>query len=458
MKTLNLVVLFAGLAIPVSLGGCSPETANTDTGAAAQPFRADFSAEGYATILDAPPADFVPLSPADPEPRTAGQDAADAEFLRVAKYQNSVMDEVQALAERLRRDERENFVSLHYDNEGELGVVFEFLRNGSQTLRRYSENPTFRGVTVRWSMDELHAAADYMWETFGQDRVIQATGIRSQEVTAEISVSETEFNALVRRKGVAIPEQVTLVFNSVPPVPLANPPKAAVRDETLPITIARHIRIFPRHDRPAGALNSINSQVKVVLKDGCFRAASHDNALVLFPFGADLFVDSQNYLAFGNEERPGYARVGEEVVFMGSVHEIDTPELVDPIHRACGPGKVIKVEGLSSAAARERQESLDYAATALRSLENNYGLGRAEARRAFEWLERRQAAVKAVDADGKPVPPVTASLIIMSPPPPVMDSSDCPAGSQLVSGLCRTPEGYLRPLPAWLEEFMEQDR
>ncbi|KZY16555.1 hypothetical protein A3726_11270 [Erythrobacter sp. HI0037] len=225
---------------------------------------------------------------------------------------------MQALAERLRREERGNFQTHHYDNEGELGVVFEFLRDGPATLRKYSRNPTFRRETVRWSREELRAAADFMWETFREDRVLQSTGIASQVVTVEISVSEEEFRALVKRRGVTVTDPVKLVFHAARMVPISNPPRAAERDDAVPAAVAPHIRIFPRHDRPSGALNAISSRVKVVLRDGCFRAADQEDALILFPFDARLFVDSVNYLAFGSAESPRYARVGEVVTFMGS--------------------------------------------------------------------------------------------------------------------------------------------
>ncbi|HCJ21829.1 MAG TPA: hypothetical protein DHV64_09930 [Erythrobacter sp.] len=393
-----------------------------------------------------------------PAPRTAEQDAADADFMRVADYQNSVMDEVQALAERLRREERGNFQTLHYDNEGELGVVFEFLRDGPATLRKYSKNPTFRGETVRWSQEELRAAADFMWETFREDRVIQSTGVGTQVATVEISVSEEEFRALVKRKGVIIPEPVELVFRATPMVPLVNPPRPAAQDQAVPDEVAPYLRIFPQHDRPAGALHAINSRVTVVLKDGCFRAADRDDALVLFPFGAKLFVDSANYLAFGSGERPGYARVGEAVEFMGSVNEVTTPELVDPIHAACGPGKVIKVEGMESAAAGDAQRKVTDRANAIRSLGDRYGLDARQAGRALDWLDARGEANRQTSPEGIALPPITGTMMVEMPPRPVMDPSECPPGSSLNAGLCRTPEGHLRPLPDWLVEFLEQDR
>ena len=443
--------------LAASLAGCASQDAASPPLSDGLPFHAEIGTSGFATILSAPPASFDPVQPSPPAPRTAEQDAADAEFMRVADYQNSVSDEVQALAERLRREERGNFQTLHYDNEGELGVVFEFLSDGPATLRKYSKNPTFRGETVRWSQEELRAAADFMWETFREDRVLQGTGIRTQTVSVEVSVSEAEFRALVKRKGVTIPEPVELVFHATPMVPLVNPPRPATQDQAVPDEVAPYLRIFPRHDRLAGALHAINSRVTVVLKDGCFRAADRNDALVLFPFGAKLFVDSNNYLAFGSGERPGYARVGEAVEFMGSVNEVTTPELVDPIQAACGPGKVIKVEGMESAAAGDAQRKVTDRANAIRSLGDRYGLDARQAGRALDWLDARGEANRQTSPEGIALPPITGTMMVEMPPRPVMDPSECPPGSSLNAGLCRTPEGHLRPLPDWLVEFLEQD-
>ena len=447
----------AGL-LAAGLASCTSQDAGSPPLSDGLPFRAEIGESGFATILSASPAAFDPVEPPPPAPRTAEQDAADAEFMRVADYQNSVSDEVQALAERLRLEERGNFQSLHYDNEGELGVVFQFLRDGPATLRKYSKNPTFRGETVRWSQEELMAAAEFMWETFREDRVLQGTGIRTQTVSVEVSVSEAEFRALVKRKGVTIPEPVELVFHAAPVVPLVNPPRPATHDQAVPDEVAPYLRIFPRHDRPAGALNAINSRVTIVLKDGCFRAADRDDALVLFPFGAKLFIDSSNYLAFGSSERPGYARVGEAVEFMGSVQEVTTPELVDPIHAACGPGKVIKVEGMESAAAGDTQREVTDRANAMRRIQAEYGLDARQAERALDWLDARGEANRRSTPDGILEPPITGAMMVEMPPRPVMDPSECPPGSSLSAGLCRTPEGHLRPLPEWLVKFLEQDR
>ena len=449
------LVGLAALGVP----GCTATQDAAVPAPTAQAFRSEFNSAGYATILDVPPADFTPVRPADPAPLTAQQIADGQQFHRVGMFQSSVMSEAVQLSEKLRRAESGNFVSQYFDNEGDPSVVFQFLRDGPGTLRKYTKHPRFIGKTVRWSMAHLETDTKWIWDTFGKDRVIQSTGIGANTVNAEVSISESEFRDLVLKKGVTIPASVELRFQAAPVVPLINPPRPAGSDDHVPAAAAAHIRIFPRHDRPAGAVNSIGSRVKVVLKDGCFRAADRGDALVLFPFGARLFIDTQGYLAYGPEAAPGYARVGETVTFMGSVNEVTEPALVDPVHTACGPGKVIKVEGLTSAAAGDRQQKLDDEAEAVRRLRSEFGLNEGQARRAYDWIDRRQAGSSQIGPDGIRTPPSTASMIINSPPgPPVMDSKSCPPGSRVTFGLCRTPEGWLRPLPSWLAEFLEQDR
>lgn len=150
--------------------------------------------------------------------------------------------------------------------------------------------------------------------------------------------------------------------------------------------------------------------------------------------------------------------MGEAVEFMGSVNEVTTPELVDPIHAACGPGKVIKVEGMESAAAGDAQRKVTDRANAIRSLGDRYGLDARQAGRALDWLDARGEANRQTSPEGIALPPITGTMMVEMPPRPVMDPSECPPGSSLNAGLCRTPEGHLRPLPDWLVEFLEQDR
>lgn len=391
--------------------------------------------DGYATILDVPPAPFTTIEPRAPAPLTREQLAGHDKFARVGRFQNEVREEVQALAAKLRAQERGNFIDLYYENEGEPHVVFRFKRDAEKTLARYTKHPRFFAATARYTREELNAAMDFMLSTFREDRVILGggTGNKRNRAEIEIAVTEAEFRALVARKGVKIPEAVELKFAATQPASAINRP--------LPPEIARFVRIFPRDDRAVGALHAINSRAKVVLRDGCFRVAGgeHDQALVLFPLGAQLFIDSEYYLAFGASESPGYARVGETVVTPGTIGEVKAPDLVAPIRKACGAGKVVKIQGMRSDAAEQAQHAVSANAEALRQFRGSYGLSESQAKKVLEGCKARA---------GRGV------CLISPPPPPPPGGLNCPAGTKASFGLCRTPEGYIRPIPQWIQDLL----
>jgi len=427
------------LIIALAAGSCGQQSSFAGTrdpapGVAASP-TAGIGAEGYATITDAPPAPFMPMEPGEPEPPTAQQLAGHAQFARAGRFQNEVMDEVQALADQLRTAEKGNFVDLYFDNQGDPRVVFRFLRDPQRTLARYSRHPRFFAEQARFSEEELRAAMNYMLETFREDRVIRGggTGNRRNRAVVEIAVTEPEFRALVARKGVTIPEAVELEFAVSQPARAVNRPLAP--------RIARLVRIFPRDDRPAGPLHSINSYAKVVLSDGCFRIAGgpQDGALVVFPLGAQLFIDREGHLAFGDQEAPGYARVGEELVTLGSIGEVTASSIVAAIHEACGGGKVVKINGMRSAAAERAQNAVTQNASALRQFRESYGLPESTARQALERCKARSGS---------------GVCMLTPPPPPPHGGPDCPRGTKPSFGLCRTPEGYIRPIPEWIQNLI----
>jgi len=427
------------LILALAAGSCGQQgslagTRDPAPGVAA-PRAAEIGAEGYATITDAPPAPFTPVEPGAPRPPTAQQRAGHAQFARAGRFQNEVMNEVQALADQLRTAEKGNFVDLYFDNEGDPRVVFRFLRDPQATLARYTRHPRFFGEQARFSEEELRAAMDFMLETFREDRVILGggTGNRRNRAVVEIAVTEPEFRALVARKGVTIPEAVELEFPVSQPASAVNLPLAP--------RIARLVRVFPRDDRPAGPLHSINSYARVVLSDGCFRIAggTRDGALVVFPLGAQLFIDGEGYLAFGDQEAPGYARVGEELVTPGSIGEVTALSIVAPIHAACGGGKVVKINGMRSAAAERAQNAVTQNAYALRQFRESYGLPEGTARQALERCKARSGS----------------GVCMLTPPPPPRDGGpDCPPGTKPSFGLCRTPEGYIRPIPKWIQDLI----
>ena len=396
---------------------------------AALPAGALLEPSGFATIADAPPAPFTPAEPGAPPPLTPDQRAAHQRLARAGAFQNRVMAEVTALDARLRRAAAGNYVGLYFDNDGEAPrAVFQFLRDAPATLARFTRNPSFVARDVRFSEAELQTAADFMLRTFEADRVIQGAGIGVDQVDVTIAVTEAEFRALVARKSVTLPEPVQLTFAAGRPAAALNAP--------LPPAIAALVRIFPRSDRPIGLRNDINTPVKVELRDGCFRTAEGD--LILFPLGTRLFVDREGYLAFGDEV-PGYGRVGEPLVFHGSIGEVSVPGIVAPIRDACGPGRVVAIGGTGSAAAHRAQRALTENVQAVGLLRESYGLTEDAARR---------AARRCAEMSG-------GTICLMTPPPPVRGDADCPAGTRLSFGLCRTPQGHIRPIPGWLREFVD---
>lgn len=391
---------------------------------------------GYATITDAPPTPFTPVEPGEPPTPSLAQTAASERFHRAGEFQNKVREEVQALGARLRTAEKGNFVDLYYENEGEPHVVFRFLHDAQATLAKYTHNPRFVAATARYSMEELSRARDFMWKAFREDRVILGGGIGNKQNRAEIdiAVTEPEFRALVARKGIKIPDAVELHFHADQMVTLGNQP--------LQPPIARLVRIFPRDNRGGPYLSLlVESRAKVILKDGCFRidGGEHNNALVLFPIGAQLFIDRDGYLAYGQQESPGYARVGEEQIFPEIASEVTTPELIGPIHKVCGQGKVVKIHGMRSAAADRAQYALTQNANALRFFRDSYGLSEPIARKVLEACKARSGM---------------GMCLLSPPPPPPPGGPSCPAGSKPSYGICRTPEGYIRPIPDWIQHII----
>lgn len=427
--------MFLAVLAATSVAGYAPAPPAA-TAAVATPRGATLGPGGYATIADAPPAPFTPAPPAGPKPATPEQIAAQKQYNRAIQFQSEVNFEAATLANRLRVTEKDNFVDYYWENEGEPHVVFQFIRDGKETLAKYVRHPRFVAVDVGYSKDELKAALDFMLETFGDERVIAGGGIggKSGRADVRISVPEEEFRALAAKKGVAIPDAVRLEF------PVKTPASAANRP--LPPEIARLVRIFPRHDRPLGPVPDTSRIVKPVLRDGCFRLADQDDALVLFPLATQLFIDRDGYLAFGEKEVPGYARVGEKVEFHGVPTEITAPELVAPIHAACGAGKVVMINRPTSAAAVGAQNIVDTNAQAERHFRENYGLPAAVARHAVERC-------KAVQGH--------AACLITPPPPPPPGGAKCPAGTKAIHGMCRTPEGFIWPLPKWVEELIADE-
>lgn len=394
---------------------------------AAIPTGAKVEPSGFLTVRSAPAAAFTPVPPRDPAVKTPEQIEGDRQFSRVGAFQVQVRDEVRRLEERLRANEAGNFVSLRFDNEGEPSVVFSFLREAEATLRRYTADPRFRAVNVRWTEAQLQSAQERMFAFLSSERIAAMSGRGGLDfVEVKVELTREEYEAAAARRGFTAPEQVVLSFAERNPAELNRP---------LPPAIARHVRYFARDLAPLGPVPSVQRSATVVLEDGCFRLADDSRALVVFPLGEQLFIDGEGYLAVG-ENKPGYARIGEAAVFGGVHRDVDHPRITEPLHKACGPGKVVAVNHLKSAAADRAQDIANDHAWLLRSLPESYGLTPAAAR-AFV----RDCAAK------------WGGRCIMSPPRPAVQP--CPEGTSLKHGMCRTAAGHIRPLPRELEPYVK---
>jgi hypothetical protein len=159
--------------------------------------------------------------------------------------------------------------------------------------------------------------------------------------------------------------------------------------------------------------------------------------LVRFSAPPLLQRDKQGYLVLGGHDAdgsPAYARIGEMVEWeLGNRHRGDSlPPLISDaaalaaIHAACGLGEVVAVPSRVSSVSLARFRGRE---AAVRDFMDRYGVSEAEARRK-------------IGRGGGSVP-----CAPLPPQPPVPAARLCPPGTRYAAGLCRTPEGYIRPVP-----------
>lgn len=403
------------------------------TASAAIPTGAKVERSGYWTIVSAPPAPFKAELPPPPPPPTAEQAAAEARFWRYAQWQSRISAEAFAVLNIVREKEKGNFVDLRYSgsDDGNFRVIYSFLRDGPRTLRKYSRNPQLVGETVRWSKAEQEAAMQLMVDFLRKQEVrgwMGGTGTASNRAEVTLPLTRAEWERLIARTGFKVPDPVLLTFAERSAADLNRP---------LPPELARGIRMFARSDAAPGPVPSVARQGRIVLKDGCFRVSGgpDDGAHVLFRLGQQLFVDPAGYLAFGQGPVPGYARVGEVVEVEGTFAPVgEQPRITAPIRKACGPGAVVAITTPRSAAAEDAQNALREMNNTYTSLRQMWGLSERGARAYLADCAKRGTGA-----------------CILAPPPPGFGR--CPAGTKEVGGVCRNPQGFIRPLPSYLEPY-----
>ena len=250
-------------------------------------------------------------------------------------------------------------------------------------------------------------------------------------------------------KGVQVDEKGRWSLDSAPAL---DPETIAPKNSMMPASTGNHLRVFferlPTADEMAVlpsepathnlVLRSFSS--RLIIQSGCLRLDLPDRPLVRFVAPPLIQRDATGYLVLGGHDadgRAGFSRIGEDVVWFHGPFEHDQntgsrpltitdPDAVAPIHAACGLGRVVSLPPVVLSAALLQASQMDAAVKQFREM---YGVDEATARRKLGDCRNSGACG------------------VVSPPPPVMDAKMCPAGTSLESGLCRTAEGYIRPIP-----------
>jgi hypothetical protein len=228
---------------------------------------------------------------------------------------------------------------------------FFFVRNGPETLARFTRDPRFEGVTGGVRQEELQPILEQWFARLKPYRLSSSGGVNTLEGTIEIDipVGRSEFEPVAAREGWQLPSNVTLKFQ-----PEIDPATVLASDA------APFVRTFPRADRAPSIILTSATSGRIILHDGCFRMNKPDGPHVLFGRNTRLLRDEQGYLAVESIGRSGQrARIGEEMVWGGYPPAVEEEPGVQAIRRHCGSGPIASIgEPESVASFRVRSHAI----------------------------------------------------------------------------------------------------
>jgi len=289
---------------------------------------------GYATILSAPPAPVPPPAP-DPEPETVriarerGISVAEAEARM--NPDEATTTAAMELRQRLATEARGNFIDLRIVRDPEPRYVFQFRRDGTATLARFTSDPRFAATEGGVPHDELAPILHEWLDRFGRHRLTTSGSANPFDGTIEIhiGVGRSEYEAVAAREGWQLPPNVKLAF-----APEIDPATVVATD------VAPFVRAFARQDvAPAIILTSL-AMGRVILHDGCFRLNTPDGPLILFGRNTRLHRDSAGYLTVSGIGEDGSARIGEEIAWGGYPGPVEDEPGVRLLREQCGAGPI----------------------------------------------------------------------------------------------------------------------
>lgn len=301
----------------LALGGCAAAPASERA--------------AYETLVKAPPS---PVFHERQRPGSTDEGAANPD--------EATLRDALALDARLRVKGGPDYVGYRILRDPRPRVAFQFRRDASAALARFTADPRFVAVNGGVPRAELEPLFEEWRARFEPHRIWGGGGVMEfeGEVRFEMTVDQAAFRAIAAREGWILPERLRLNF------PAAQNPRAV--DPAL----ASRVRVFARQDRADAAVNQAALSGRLILRDGCFRMQQADGSepLVLFGRDAELSLDSSGHLAVSDRRLATTARVGERVIWSGPRSVDPRDEGVQVLRQACGDDPIVAIGEPSSAA------------------------------------------------------------------------------------------------------------
>lgn len=334
MRTFGLTM------IAIALVGCTaPSSPDQGVGpapgpaSARVPAGATIGADGYATLLSAPP------SPAPPPRSRQPMPSEDDESLR--NPEEAAMRDAQTLDRRLKAAERGNYIGYRVVRDPSPRFAFQFRRDAAATLARHTRDSRFASREGGVPTAELQPIFDEWFPRLAAKRLVGGGSVMEFDgvVAFDMTVDEAAFREIAAAEGWTLPERLRLDFGP-PPNPRAIDP-----------ALAALVRLVPRSDRLPGAVNQAALSGRIILRDGCFRLADHGDGgepLVLFDRDAEIGLDADNRMTVTDGGQT--VRIGEKVVWAGPRGANEADAGVKALRAQCGAGPIIPIGAPSSAA------------------------------------------------------------------------------------------------------------
>jgi hypothetical protein len=340
----RLILPSVGLSVLLlALTACASAPDPSRNGHTGMPTAANIEPTGFATVLRAPPSTASTPRPPRVESeseriaRGRGISLAEAELLM--NPDEAATRDATALDQRLKTQAAGNYIAMRIVRDPNPRFTFQFRRNATATLARFTSDRRFVAAEGGVPREELQPLFDE-WQARFEPHILGAGSVNEFDgmVQFDMTIDETSYRAIAAREGWILPERVRLHF---PPPPNTRPVDPA---------LAPLVRVFARQDRSPGVVLSAALSGRLILRDGCFRMQEHGagEPLVLFGRDVELGVDEDGYMVVtdprGSESYGGpSARVGERVVWSGPRGVDATDEGVKALRAACGSDPIVAV-------------------------------------------------------------------------------------------------------------------